>query len=127
MRQYNRTELKSLRQKLRKEASPAERKLWSIVKNKQIKGLRFFRQYGIGDYILDFYCPAIRLCIETDGGQHFELQKQLDDAERTKFLKSKGIQVLRFQNNDVFQNIEGVYDKIINTIRLITPSNSPLS
>ncbi|MBI3231478.1 MAG: endonuclease domain-containing protein [Candidatus Doudnabacteria bacterium] len=121
MRQHNKTVLKTLRQKLRKTATPAERKIWSIIKNRKIKDLRFFRQYSVGNCILDFYCPAIRLCLEIDGGQHFEEKNKIDDQTRTEFLNSSNIEVLRFQNNDVLQNIEGVYNKITQTIGLINP------
>ncbi len=126
MRQNNKTELKELRQTLRKTATPAERKVWGILKNRQIRNLRFFRQYSMNNYILDFYCPKIHLCIEADGGQHSGEQNQAYDKIRTEFLNSKGIYVLRFQNNDVIQNIEGVYDRILKTINH-NPLYSPLS
>ena len=127
MNLYNKTEFKTLRQKLRKTLTPAERKLWSILKGTQIKNLRFFRQYSVGDYILDFYCTTLRLCIEADGGQHFEEENIISDEKRTQFLKARNIIVLRFNNTDILQNLDGVYDKIIQTVNLVTPPNLPLS
>ncbi len=69
---YNSFQLKSKRKLLRKNQTDAERKVWSYVRNKQVMGLKFFRQYGVGNYILDFYCPEKRIAIEIDGGHHNE-------------------------------------------------------
>jgi very-short-patch-repair endonuclease len=74
-------------------------------------GLKFFRQYGIGPYVLDFYCPERRLAVEVDGGQHADVRQQ-HDARRDKYLEDLDIRVIRFWNNDVLQNIEGVAQKI---------------
>lgn len=103
---YNRYDFKERRRLLRKSQTDAERKLWGILRNKQLNGLKFFRQYSVSKYILDFYCPAIRLAIEVDGGQHAE--SKYDDI-RTNYLKSKNIFVIRFWNNEVLNNLEGVY------------------
>jgi len=110
---YNDKSLQQLRRKLRTGPTDAERYLWQRVKNKQMLGLRFLRQYGVGNYILDFYCPLIRLAIELDGGQHAD-NKEADES-RTAFLKSQDITVLRFWNNDIFQNIDGVLQTIFET------------
>ena len=74
--------------------------------------LKFFRQYSVGPYILDFYCPERRLAIEVDGGQHTYVYGQQHDAHRDSYLKELNIRVIRFWNNDVLQNIEGVGQKI---------------
>jgi len=71
--------------------------------------MKFFRQYSVGRYILDFYCPAVRLAIEVDGSQHIE---NVHDATRTEFLRKENISVLRFWNNEVLRNLSGVYQKI---------------
>jgi very-short-patch-repair endonuclease len=123
-RKKNNGELIDLRRSLRKTSTDAERIVWSIVRNKKIKGCKFFRQYSIGKYILDFYCPKMKLCVEIDGGQHNEPEKIQDDLKRTNYLKQQGIRVLRFWNNDVLTNINGVYQKING---FITPPNLPLS
>jgi len=75
-------------------------------------GLKFFRQYGVGPFILDFYCPAQRLAIEVDGGQHADVYGQQRDIHRNRYLGELNIRVIRFWNNDVLQNIEGVGIKI---------------
>ncbi len=83
--------------------------------------MKFFRQYGVGKYILDFYCPAIRLCLEIDGGQH---NQNPNDARRDNFLKSINIKVLRFWNNEINENFEGVYQKLHATCQALI-ANSP--
>lgn len=99
---------------LRKSETDAERKLWQILRNKQMDGLKFFRQYSVGKYILDFYCPKYKLAIEADGSQHLE---NAHDNNRTTELKKLNILVLRFWDNEILQNIEGVYEKIMMAIQ----------
>ena len=91
--------------KLRKESTPTERKLWSRIRNDQL-GVTFRRQHAVGDYIPDFCSPKAKLVIELDGSQH--LQQAEYDEERTKYLESLGYQVIRFWNNDVMNNIDDV-------------------
>ena len=90
---------------LRKELTPAERKLWSRIRNDQL-GVNFRRQHAVGNYITDFCSPKSRLIIELDGSQHLEQEEY--DKERTEYLESQGYKVIRFWNNDVMNNIEGV-------------------
>lgn len=90
---------------LRKESTPAERKLWAYLRGDKL-GVNFRRQHAIGKYIPDFCSPKAKLVIELDGSQHLE-QKEYD-LERTKYLESQGYKVIRFWNNDVMNNIEGV-------------------
>jgi very-short-patch-repair endonuclease len=124
MQLYNKTGAKSLRRKLRKDLTKEERKIWQLVRNRKVLELKFFRQYSIGKYILDFYCPLVRACIEIDGGQHNEMVAQVYDSDRTTYLQLLGITVLRFWNNDVNNNIEGVYQEIYNTLEQLI-LNSP--
>lgn len=112
MQLYNKTETKTLRRKLRKDLTKEERKIWNLVRNKKVLNLKFFRQYSVGKYILDFYCPQIRLCLEIDGGQHNEPDNMDHDEKRTDYLQSVKIKVIRFWNNEVNKNIDGVYQKI---------------
>lgn len=91
--------------KLRKESTPAERKLWSRIRNDQL-GVTFRRQHAIGGYIPDFCSPKARLIIELDGSQH--LQQEEYDQERTKYFESLGYGVIRFWNKDVINKIEDV-------------------
>ena len=87
--------------KLRKESTPAERKLWSRIRNDQL-GVTFRRQHAVGNYIPDFCSPSAKLIIEMDGSQHLEQEEY--DEERTKYLESEGYKVIRFWNNDVMKN-----------------------
>ena len=95
---------------LRKNMTEAEKKLWFKLHQKQLGGYKFRRQQSIGNYIVDFVCFEKRLIIEIDGGQHNSENKYEND--RTEFLESEGFKVLRFWNNDVLKNIEGVLDVI---------------
>jgi very-short-patch-repair endonuclease len=109
---YNDPNRKPDRRRLRKDTTDAERKLWSVLRNREMVGLKFFRQYSIGPYVVDFYCPEQRLAVEVDGGQHAHMHGQRRDALRDSYLRDLDIRVIRFWNNDVLQNIEGVGQKI---------------
>lgn len=91
--------------KLRKELTPAERKLWAYLRGDNL-GVNFRRQHAIGNYITDFCSPKAKIIIELDGSQHLEQAEY--DNERTQYLESQGYQVIRFWNNEVLNNIEGV-------------------
>ncbi|MFH0804133.1 MAG: endonuclease domain-containing protein [Candidatus Zambryskibacteria bacterium] len=113
---YNNKALKERRRELRNNQTPAEKILWKYVSKNKIKRLRFLRQYGIGPYVLDFYCPKIRLGIELDGSVHKEKENKLYDKDREKFLENLNIEVIRFWNSDVLNNTENVLDKLLNKI-----------
>ena len=98
---------------LRKELTPAERKLWSHIRNDQL-GVNFRRQHAIGNYIPDFICIEKKLIIELDGSQHLEQEEY--DEERTKYLNSLGYKVIRFWNNEVTNNIDSVILAIIHAM-----------
>lgn len=100
--------LKQRRQELRRAQTDAEKTLWEHIRNRQFYGIRFCRQYSVGLYILDFYCPPLKLAIELDGGQHAQDDNQEYDAARSAYLKTQGINVMRFWNHEILQNIEGV-------------------
>lgn len=104
--------LKQLSQELRKNMTEAEKALWSRLRMKQLKGLMFSRQKPLGGYIVDFYCHKAKLVIEVDGGQHFSDEAFENDKVRDEFMGSMGLIVLRFTNNDVLGNIEGVVEVI---------------
>jgi very-short-patch-repair endonuclease len=105
---------------LRNDMTLAERKLWNALRGKQLEGNRFRRQHPIGPYIADFACLDKSLVIELDGGQH---QDQVDyDKRRTSFLQMQGWKVLRFWNNDVLNNLEGVLASIGETLTVTPPS-----
>jgi very-short-patch-repair endonuclease len=98
---------------LRKESTPAERKLWSRIRNDQL-GVTFRRQHAVGVYIPDFCSPKAKLIIELDGSQHLEQEEY--DEDRTRYLESLGYKVIRFWNNDVTNNIDGVILAIIHAM-----------
>ena len=100
---------------LRKETTPAEKKLWAYLRLMREDGVRFRRQHAIGIYITDFCAPRKKLIIEVDGSQHME--REAYDKERTKYLESQGYKVIRFWNNDVINNIEGVILVIMNALK----------
>jgi len=109
---YNLTTQKVLRQALRNEASPAEGILWSHLQGRKFHGLKFRRQYGIGAYVVDFYCPEARLVVEVDGQSHLELGERESDLARTRYIESKGIVVVRVANGDVYGDMEKVFRRI---------------
>jgi very-short-patch-repair endonuclease len=105
-------DLVGLSRNLRKNQTDAESRLWRHLRGKNLEGLRFRRQHPIGRYIVDFVCLEKRLVLEIDGGQHGEEAGQIKDNERDHWLRTEGYQVLRFWNNDVLTNLEGVMDMI---------------
>ncbi len=109
---YNKPALKPLRRALRNNPTPAESALWEQLRAARLNGSRWRRQYSIGNYILDFYCPKSRLCIELDGNEHYTMQGDTADYDRTEFLKSQGITVIRFENREIWEDINRVLDAI---------------
>ena len=115
---------------LRKNSTDAERKLWTILRNRGVCGAKFRRQFPLEGYILDFFAPEYNLCVEADGGQHY-LEKGIDEDEvRSLKLAQAGVRILRFSNIDIMTNIEGVCSVIINAIDDIrkcspSPQSSP--
>jgi very-short-patch-repair endonuclease len=107
-----RKKLIPIARRFRKKMTDAEFKLWEYLRNKQL-GVKFRRQCPIDNYVVDFLCFEKRLIVEVDGGQHAELAK---DKSRDKYLKSQGFKVLRFWNNDVLSNTEGVIERIIQVL-----------
>ena len=95
---------------LRRNSTDAERNLWFHIRNRQLEGWKFRRQLPVGQYIVDFACAELRIIVEIDGGQHAE--QILYDLNRTKILQSKGYKVVRFWNNEVLGNIEGVLEAL---------------
>ena len=107
--------------KLRKNATPQENHLWyDFLKSYPV---RFQRQKSIGKYIVDFYCHAAKLVIEIDGSQHFTEQGSAQDEERTQFLSSYGLFVLRFSNHDINTQFQAVCEQIDLTVRERTENN----
>ena len=97
---------------LRQVKTEAEEKLWQSLRNRKLMNLKFRRQHPFGNYVLDFYCHEIKLCIEADGGIHNEKDIREYDIERTKVLNENGITVLRFTNKEIIETIATVILKI---------------
>ena len=119
MRLHNLKWLQPRRRHQRANLTPAEARLWNYLKISQLSGRKFRRQHSVGRYILDFYCPSEKLAIELDGAVHdcdFALRH---DRTRYQFLRNAGICILRFQNDDVMKNLDGVLSEIRR--RLTTP------
>ncbi len=110
---YNKKKLREYRKSLRNNSTSAEAVLWRSIKNKQLEGRIFRRQFSVGNYILDFFCPSEKLCIELDGAQHFSEKGLLNDKKRDAFLNSLGIVVIRIENKHVFKFHEQVLEYIV--------------
>ena len=106
--------------KLRRNGTDAENRLWYYLRGRRFEGAKFVRQFPVGGFIADFACRDLRLAIELDGGQHTPEV----DAPRTEIIEAFGYRVIRFWNNDVLENTEGVLDVIRRDILLVR--NSPL-
>lgn len=110
---FNHFRQRENRKQLRKMPVPAEAILWSRLKNRQQRGIRFRRQYSIGRYVVDFYCPSAKLVIELDGTSHAGKEARDYDRIRDDFIKTIGLRILRFKNEDVRKNLTGVLETII--------------
>ena len=107
---------------LRQNMTEAERRVWQMLRSQQMQGYKFRRQVPIGDYIADFVCHEARLIVEIDGGQHDCSSPQ--EAERSEFLRGEGYRILRFWNNEVLANIDGVHATIASELGRITPTQT---
>ncbi len=118
-------EIQNRARELRKNMTSAEKKLWSVLRAKQLDGLYFRRQHAVGSYIVDFFCAKENLVIEVDGGSHLEQVEY--DKERTRWLEEeKGYRVIRFTNDDVFKSINEVAERIREVVKgphLASPVN----
>jgi very-short-patch-repair endonuclease len=103
--------------RLRLDSTDTERRLWYHLRSRQIEGAKFVRQERIGPYVVDFVCRELRLIVEVDGGQHATDPR---DAVRDAWLSNRGYRVLRFWNNDVLSNTEGVLETIAAALRETT-------
>src|SRR5690606_7679624 len=101
-------------QRLRREPTDAEKRLWAHLRGRQL-GVQFTRQYQVGNFVVDFACRRLKLAIECDGGQHADNPA---DEERTRLIEAHGYRVIRFWNNDVLQNTDGVLIRILEEIAL---------
>lgn len=110
---YNRSDAKDKRRTLRRTETVPEALLWEHLRDRQLDGLKFRRQYSVGVYILDFYCPACHLAVELDGESHASAEAHEYDTERTKYLSTLNIRVLRFANALVYNDIDLIVSAIL--------------
>lgn len=120
---FNPKHTKVQRKYLRNNMTKAEVILWSKLKGKNLS-YKFRRQHGIGNYIVDFYCPALNLAIEVDGESHYTVEGSVHDKQRTTFLNDLDIKVLRFTNPQIKQNLNGVIQHISSFIQKIETENN---
>jgi very-short-patch-repair endonuclease len=104
---------------MRSEQTPAEHRLWQILRAKRLAGYKFKRQLPIDHYIVDFACPLRRLIVEADGGQHASNDR---DLKRDAYLQAQGFRVMRFWNSDIFNNEEGVLTSILDALQAPLPA-----
>ena len=97
---------------LRKNMTDAEKRVWAGIRRKLLKGCQFYRQKNIGNYIVDFYCPAAKLVLEIDGGQHYSEDGLRRDKIRDAYLGSLGFKILRFTDREVFEDIKAVIETV---------------
>ena len=112
MRTFNKKNLKDKRKQLRNNPTQAEAFLWGYLKNNQFEGRKFRRQSSIKNYIVDFYCPEEKLVIELDADYHFDEKAIKEDEARTMKLQAEGLNVIRFENQEVLLNLDTVLSKI---------------
>lgn len=110
---YNRSVDKEKRKKLRHNMTKAEKILWINLRKRQLAKYKFRRQFSVLGYIIDFYCPALKLAIEVDGDYHLWEEVEAYDEKRQKNIEYFGIKFLRFSNDQVFSNIDKVVDNIL--------------
>ena len=113
-------------QQLRTQLTDCERLLWRQLRNRGLAGLKFRRQHPCPPYVLDFYCAELHLVIELDGGQHYDEAGLAKDRVRTAYLRRQGLEVLRFSNLDVLQNMDGVRAEVMRWVEVRSPHPTPL-
>jgi hydrogenase maturation protease HycI len=114
---YNKRTDKEKRKLLRNNATSAEKLLWELIRSRQIEGRKFRRQFSVRGFVLDFYCPRLKLAIELDGDVHEGKDRKIYDKARQKLLECAGIRFLRFSNDDVFNRPDRVVDEITKAVK----------
>ena len=109
---FNARGTKTNRRNLRNNSTAAEAVLWTYLQHRKLLGKKFRRQSSVGPYVVDFYCPECRLVIELDGAPHFGPNSHEYDQLRTEYLEKAGLRIIRFENQDVRDNIEFVLETI---------------
>ena len=117
---YNKTSEKEKRRELRNNQTYCEKILWAALRRKQIRGEKFLRQYGVDQYVIDFYCAELKLAIEVDGDDHFVDQEKIKyDKNRQRYIERYGIKFLRYTDDEVYGNINKVVEKIEREVEVL--------
>lgn len=115
-----------LKRRLRSDMTGPEKRLWSRLRSRQLQGSKFRRQHGIGPYIVDFYCPEQSLVIEIDGDSHADAEQIQKDQRRDRYLQSIGLRVVRYTNDDIMKNLDGVLEDLQKRVSSGSASPNPL-
>lgn len=114
------------KRRLRSDMTGPEKRLWSRLRSRQLQGSKFRRQHGIGPYIVDFYCPEQSLVIEIDGDSHADAEQIQKDQRRDRYLQSIGLRVVRYTNDDIMKNLDGVLEDLQKRVSSGSASPNPL-
>jgi len=116
---YNKSSEKEKRRKLRQNQTNAEDLVWRYLRNRQLLGYKFKRQYSVDHFVIDFYCPELKLAVELDGASHNNPEQIEYDIKRQKYLEEFNIKFVRIKDEDLFGNTNQAFMKIENTIKLL--------
>jgi len=116
---YNKTELKEKRRQLRRNQTFCEKIMWMYLRNRQLSGVKFRRQYSVDQYVIDFYAPALKFAIELDGDIHNLSEQKEYDKKRQEYLEQFGIKFLRITNEELLGNANKTFEKIETEIKTI--------
>jgi len=119
-------EQREFAQRLRHQLTDCEQLLWQHLRNRQLGGFKFRRQYPLPPYVLDFYCAELGLTVELDGGQHFGDETLHKDAERSRYLEACGVRVIRFSNREVLAQMPELLAEILRQAEIAAPHPNPL-
>ena len=117
---FNKSSQTEKRRKLRQHQTNAEELVWSFIRNRQILGYKFRRQYSVDHFVIDFYCSDLKLAIEIDGGSHINPEQQKKDISRQKYLEAFDIKFVRIKDEELFGNPNKAFSKIENAIKSIS-------
>ena len=121
---YNKKELKETRRHLHKNQTYTEKIVWMYLRNRQMEGYKFRRQYSVDKFVIDFYCPKLKLAIEIDGSIHNEPDQKEYDVKRQEYLETFGIKFLRLTNEEINGNPNAAFEKIEKTIEELNLTSS---
>lgn len=115
MKLFNQTKYKEFRKELRNNATIGEKILWEKLKGSKLLDLKFRRQYSVNKFVLDFFCPELKLGIEVDGSSHNQIDSDVKDERRTKYLESEGLRIIRFKDYEIIEDV----NKVLNEIKVV--------